>query len=335
MADHPEQDSVAALLRSVGKRSAPPAEDYERIFGASRLAWQRAVRQRSRRRWTYALAAGIALVGLAIGVLRQLDHSGPAILAGTLTIVTGPVFSGDATDEDWKWLVAADVPLLSGTRLRTDSSGRAALRLVSGAALRIAGASELILGSGARIELLDGRVYLDTQGVNRGVEIVTRFGTLRDIGTQFEVFATGTSLRVRTREGAVTLTRAQSDTVLECGVSEELLIDMSGQVKRGRIAAFDPEWAWVETLAEAPRGPELTLRRFLEWVARETGRRLRYDSPETEMRVNQVVLHGTTPNRAPVQALEIALATTDFDYSLLEDGTILLRRRNASSPAVH
>ena len=249
------------------------AEDYERIFGASRVAWQRAVRQRARRRWTYALAAGIALVALTVGVLRQLDRSVPPMLAGTLTIATGPVFSGDTAAEDWKWLAGTDVPLMSGTRLRTDSSGRAALRLVSGTALRIAGSSELILGRDARIELLDGRVYLDTHGVNQGVEIVTRFGTLRDIGTQFEVFATDTSLRVRTREGAVTLTRAQSDTVLQCGVSEELRIDMSGQVERGRIAAFDPEWTWVETLAEAPRGPELTLRRFLDWVARETGRR--------------------------------------------------------------
>ena len=330
-----DRDSVAALLRTVGKRSAPPSEDYERIFGASRAAWQRAVRQQARRRWTYALAAGIVLVTLTVGVLRQLDRSDPPVLAGTLTIATGPVFSGDSAAEDWNWLSSTGVPLMSGTRLRTDSSGRAALRLVSGTALRIAGSSELILGKDARIELLAGRIYLDTHVVNQGVEIVTRFGTLRDIGTQFEVFATDTTLRVRTREGAVTLTRGQSDTVLHCGVSEEMLIDMSGQVERGRIAAFDPEWAWVETLAEAPRGPQLTLRRFLDWVSRETGRQLRYDSPETEARVNQVVLHGTTPDRAPVQALEIALATTDFDYSLPEDGTILLRRRDATSPGYH
>jgi hypothetical protein len=330
-----EPDSVAALLRTVGKRSAPPREDYERIFGASRVAWQRAVRRHARRRWTYALAAGIALVTLTVGVLRQLDRASPPVLAGTLTIGSGPVFSSGTAAEDWHWLAGTDVPLMSGTRLRTDSSGRAALRLVSGTALRIAGSSELILGRDERIELLDGRIYLDTHGAKQGVEIVTRFGTLRDIGTQFEVLATDTSLRIRTREGAVTLTRAQSDTVLQCGVSEELRIDTSGQVERGRIAAFDPEWAWVETLAEAPSGPDLTLRRFLDWVSRETGRQLRYDSPETEARVNQVVLHGTTPNRAPVQALEIALATTDFEYSLPEDGTILLRRRDGTAPGYH
>ena len=35
-----------------------------------------------------------------------------------------------------------------------------------------------------------------------------------------------------------------------------------------------------------------------------------------------------------MQALEIALATTDFDYSLPEDGTILSRRRDAFHPAI-
>ena len=152
-----ELDSVAALLRTVGKRSAPPREDYERIFGASRAAWQRAVRQHARRRWAYALAAGIALVTLALGVLRQIDRSSPPMLAGTLTIANGPVFSSGTAAENWSWLAGTDVPLMSGTRLRTDSSGRAALKLVSGTALRIAGSSELILGTDAHIELLDGR----------------------------------------------------------------------------------------------------------------------------------------------------------------------------------
>jgi ferric-dicitrate binding protein FerR (iron transport regulator) len=153
---------------------------------------------------------------------------------------------------------------------------------------------------------------------------------LRDIGTQFEVLATGTTLRVRTREGAVTLTRAHSAQVLQCGVSEELRIDARGKVERGRIAAHDADWAWAERLAKAPQGPDLPLLHFLDWVARETGRRVGYDSPETEARVRGVVLHGTTPDLAPVQAMDVALATTDFDYSLLVDGTIMLRPRQSS-----
>lgn len=328
MVDKPDRDSIAALIRTVGRRSAPPREDYERVLAASRDAWQRAVRQRTRRRWTYAIAAGLALVVLSAGALRQLDSGNATAVAGTLTTASGAVFAGGTKGDEWHWLTDDGVPVLVGTRLRTDPSGRAVLQLAPDISLRVAGSTDLVLQRGNRVELLSGQVYLDTQGATSVVEIVTRFGTLRDIGTQFEVLVTGAALRVRTREGAVTLTRGEQD-VLECVVNEELRVDSLGRVERGYIATHDKEWAWAETLAQPPQGPEVPLLRFLNWVARETGRRLRYDSAEIELRVSKVVLHGTTPKLAPVQALEVALATTDIDYSLLDDGTILLRRRQS------
>jgi ferric-dicitrate binding protein FerR (iron transport regulator) len=331
MADNLEdRDSVGALILAVGRRSVPPREDYERVLSASRAAWQGAVRQRVRRRWTYALAAVVAFVVFGAGVLRQIDGPHPAVVAATLTTIDGAVFAGSAAGEEWRWLSESGVPLTSGTRLRTDPSGRAALRLRPDTSLRMAGSTDLLLQPGNRVELLEGRIYLDTSSTHSGtVEIVTRFGTLRDVGTQFEVLATGTTLRVRTREGAVTLTRGGSEAVLQCAVSEELRIDSSGNIERGRIASYDAEWSWAESLTEPPKGPELPLRQFLDWVARETGRSLRYDSPVTEARVNKVVLHGTTPDLAPVAALAVALATTDIEYTLRDDGTILLRYRQS------
>lgn len=328
MVDSPDLDSLAALIRTVGRRSAPPRDDYERVLDASRTAWQRAVRQRVRRRWAYALAAGVAFVVLGAGVMRHL--TGVPKVVATLANASGAVFGGTMAGDEWHWLTESGAPLLAGTRLRTDASGRAALTLAADTSLRIAGSTDLLLGPGNRVELLEGRIYLDTKGTRSGaVEIVTRFGTLRDVGTQFEALATGTTLRVRTREGAVTLTRGQTKAVLHCAASEELRIDSRGHVERGRITAHAAEWAWAEMLAEPPQGPDLSLLRFLDWVARETGRGLRYDSPETETRVSKVILHGTTPELAPVQALEIALATTDIESSLLDDGTILLRQRQS------
>ena len=226
------------------------------------------MRQRARRRWTYALAAGIALVAFTAGVMRQFDRSDPPMLAGTLSIAIGPVFTGAATAEDWNWLSGTG-PAHEWHALAHRCFGPRGVAAGLGYRAAHRGPQSTDPRQEARIELLEGRVYLDTHGVTQGVEIVTRFGTLRDIGTQFEVVATDTSLRVRTREGAVTLTRGQSDAVLRCEVSEELRIDVSGQVERGRIAAFDPEWTWVESLAEAPPGPELTCAGFSTgWRAR-------------------------------------------------------------------
>jgi hypothetical protein len=220
--------------------------------------------------------------------------------------------------------------MLAGARLRTDPTGRAALRLDGQASLRVAGSTDLLLQPANRIELLAGKVYLDAPKPGRGsVELITRFGTLRDIGTQFEVQATETSLRVRTREGVVTLSRDGKSDVLECAMSQELRVDSAGRVERGTISPHDREWAWAEALAEPPQGDTLSLIRLLDWVARETGRQLKFDSPETYAHVRQVVLHGTTSGLAPMQALEAVLATTDFEYSMPDQGTILLRRRQS------
>jgi ferric-dicitrate binding protein FerR (iron transport regulator) len=324
-----DNDSVAALLRAVGRRSVPPREDYERVLAASRAAWQGAVRRRARMRLGYALAAGLAVLVVFAGLMRQLDSPGSAGAAATLVIARGPVFTGDNRGQEWTWLTGRGVALLGDTRLRTDPSGRAALRLENGTSLRLGGGTDLVLHPAGRIELLEGRVYLDTNDAGSGaVEIVTRFGVLRNLGTQFEVLATESELRVRTRAGAVAVSRGETGDVLHCAIREELRVDSHGRIERGHIETHDAEWAWAQALAEPPRGASLPLLHFLDWVARETGRHLAYDTPETRERVRKVVLHGTTPELAPEAALAVALATTDIDYSLLEDGTILLRSRH-------
>jgi ferric-dicitrate binding protein FerR (iron transport regulator) len=329
MTEHPPTDVLAELIRSVGRRAQPPPEDYERILHASRQAWLRAVRQRTRRRWTLALAAGVAFVGTSLGILRFLDSTASETVVARLTIARGAVFASDDVGKAGYWLTGAGVSIVDGTRLRTDEASRAALQLDSGVSLRLAGSTDLALRPGNRIELFSGRVYLDT-GAQRGgsVELATRFGTLRDVGTQFEVLATGDGLRVRTREGVVRLTRDSDLEALECAGSEELRLDSHGHIERGRIAPHDPEWAWAAMLSEPPRGAQLPLVRFLEWVARETGRQVQYDSPETEARVRRVVLHVNSMDLAPVDALDAALASTDIEYTLPDEATILLRPRS-------
>jgi hypothetical protein len=328
MTDQPPTDALGELIRNVGRRAQPPPEDYERILRVSHAAWQRAARQRARRRWTLALAAGVALLAVSLATLRFLDAPARGAVVAHLVISQGAVFASDDVGAAGRWLASSGAPILDGTRLRTDASGRAALRLDSGVSLRLAGSTDLVLRPGNRIELFSGRVYVDT-GTRRdgSVELVTRFGKLRDVGTAFEVLATDVGLRLRTREGVVRLTRDSGPEALECAGSEELRLDSRGHIERGRIAPHDPEWAWAAMLSEPPRGAQLPLVSFLEWVARETGRRVQYDSPETEERVRRVVLHVNSMDLAPVDALDVALASTDIEYTLPDDGTILLRPR--------
>src|SRR5688500_8218474 len=96
-----ERDSVADLLRQVGRRAAPPPEDYQRVLVFSRSAWQGVVKRRRRQHWTWALAASLAALVAGGIALRELAAPALAPSAGDLVIVSGGVFVGDTAGERW------------------------------------------------------------------------------------------------------------------------------------------------------------------------------------------------------------------------------------------
>jgi hypothetical protein len=70
---------------------------------------------------------------------------------------------------------------------------------------------------------------------------------------------------------------------------------------------------------------------LITWVARETGRRLRYESPLVEQRAAAVILHGDIRHLAPMEALDAMLATTDLVVELSGD-TMEVRTRSHEPP---
>jgi hypothetical protein len=79
-------------------------------------------------------------------------------------------------------------------------------------------------------------------------------------------------------------------------------------------------------MAQAPEIDGRPATELFAWVARETGRRLRYASPEVEQRAATVILHGNIRHLAPLAALDAMLATTDLEYALIGD-TMEIRAR--------
>ena len=49
--------------------------------------------------------------------------------------------------------------------------------------------------------------------------------------------------------------------------------------------------------------------------------------PEGREQAALVLLHGSVPNVRPMEALELMLAATNFEYALGEDGSILIHWR--------
>ncbi len=286
------------------------------MLAASRAAWQAKVRAQRRRYW-YALVAAVALA--AVGLVSLLSQ-GPAPSAARAAIVQGQVEYVAPTAE-WTPLPAgAAIP--EGARVRTVGEGRAAFELAGGASLRASTATEWSFAGPRRIELGAGTLYVDsgTTAAGRGVEIATAFGVVRDVGTQFEVRALSTGLRIRVREGLAELLQIGSPGGVPTVAGEQLSIDAGGRMQRLPLAADDAQWAWTQSLATPPPMEGRTAFEMLAWVARESGKRLVFADADAELRARAAILHGESSGLMPLDVLDVLVATTgSLDYSLGEE----------------
>jgi ferric-dicitrate binding protein FerR (iron transport regulator) len=314
-------DLVASLIRAAGRRTEPPADAHQQVLTAATAAFRRKFAKRRGRTWAL-LAAAASVTAVALLLLQWKEISTEARVA-TVARVIGSVEieSGGG----WKPMSEAGVALASGTRVRTLAGGGVALALEGGASLRLAAATEVQMNGSQRLMLRSGTLYLDNDGsVGTGYQIETPAGTARDVGTQFELHVAGSALRLRVREGRVEVDRAGLFVTGSAG--EQLDINVLGSVSRSSIATTDVAWQWSETLAPAPDIDGQPAVVLLDWVARETGRRLHYESAVVETRAATVILHGNIRHLAPLAALDVMLATTDLEYSLVGD-TMEVRTR--------
>ncbi|HKZ73991.1 MAG TPA: FecR family protein [Steroidobacteraceae bacterium] len=320
-------DLVAKLLRTAGRREEPPAEAYERTLAAATDAWERKVRARHQRRaagWAAIAASVVAAVAAGLYVRDTGRDRGPIV--ARIDRVIGMAELRGARDAGRTATRGQASDLSEGAWLRTDD-GRLSVVLAGGASLRMDAGTEISLESATRVRLVRGRVYLDN-GTARGVqpiEVHTPAGTAWDAGTQFEVQYVDAAYRLRVREGRVHVRRGAEE--LESAAGEQVFIDASGTVTRGRIARDDVEWRWVEPLSRPPDLDGQPVSELLAWVARETGRTVRFEPPDIEERARRTILHGDIQSLTPLEALAAMLETTDLAHALLQDGTIVIRSR--------
>ena len=282
--------------------------------------------KRTRRR---IVAPAIMLGGVAaaaiVFALGSRD-AGPSLAVSGL--IQGNVLVRRPDESDWEQLRSISAPIIAGTGLRTTQAGRLALTLTGSASLRLDAGSELTIDAARNFDLARGTTYIDVGSTVVGdpYTLVTPHATISDIASQVEVAVTSDSLRLRVRDGdarIVTTTGAEATA----STGEQLRIDGDGDIVRDYVMPHDTEWAWVETLAGTPIVDGRPLTQFLAWVARETGRPIRYDSPLTETSVATAMLRGTAENVTPMEALDVMLSTTNFDYSLRWDGSIVIAPR--------
>jgi ferric-dicitrate binding protein FerR (iron transport regulator) len=288
-------------------------------------AW-RAKMQARRARRIATLAASIAVLGVTVVLALNLLGPRPPPLAnvGHVERVIGSVQVRSAGAGEWTLLKETEAALKAGTELRTAAGSAAALQ-IRGVSVRIADRTQLVLDSQARLSLRQGTVYVDTggNGDQPGMLIVAGSTTVTDVGTQYEVQYRSSNYRVRVREGAVLLQRGALRRRGAAG--EQITITEDEVFRTAAIAANDPDWRWIQSLATAPDIDDQPLTVLLAWVARESGVKVRYASPAVERKATATILHGSIQRLKPFEALEVMLATTDLRHEVLSDGTILIK----------
>lgn len=327
-------DALARLLKLGGPRAEIPRglelRTYElvrrewkastkqpnsvKIYKKVRRAWRRDARLDTLMRWALPMG-GVAAAVLAIFVLIQ-PVPPPAVAVATVSKVLA---SSAATDP-----YLPGRTLYAGETVKTGSGEGLSLLLARSESLRIDENTQIRIDAKDRFTLMNGRIYVDTgQFVYRdgGLRIETTFGSVTDVGTQFSVSSKYQSVDVAVREGRVDISDDNTAHVVVVGERITLKRNMAPSVSA--IGARDEYWSWVTDLAPDYDVNNGSLFDFLEWVARETGRRLVFESDELRMAAMREDIHGEISNLSPDDALRAVLPTTSLRYRIEEDEIVI------------
>lgn len=310
-------DEVAKLLSLAGPRARLPEHEVASAREAARAAWRRGLARAMRRRVAQVAAMAASVVLVVVLVSRDRAPAPEAVpdLAPLGELV---VRSGDVAVTG-----AESLRIGTGATIATGHQGRAALELLAGASLRIDVSSVVRFESPTEVALDRGAVYLDVHraSARSPIAVETPLGTVRHLGTQFEVRLLGgggdqgqpDTLRVRVREGRVAVERR--GVVTEASAGAELTLHADGSIARSVTPAEAPVWSWTQQIAPEFRIEGRTLASYLTWVSRETGMMIRYADDELEARASRTVLHGTIAGLTPEESLAVVLPSCGLAHT--------------------
>ena len=320
---------IERVLKSAGLREKPPADVERAVREQLRSQWRDVVADRGRRgrqRVVYALAA--SLVAAVVGVWAIA----PRFADSPVTVASVAVAAGDLrVKSGWldRWHdVAAGQTLLEGQTLETGAEGRGALALPGGISARVDRGSRLVVAAADRIELERGTIYVDSgpaPSPAAPLAVVTPGGTVRHVGTQYEVRLLPAGVRVSVRDGTIEW-RSSGGDLERSGPGERLTILNDGRVERTSVRAYGEAWDWTLEAAPSIDIDGMPLSSFLAWAARETGREIAYATPAVEREAAGIVVHGSITGLTPPEALDAVLATTNL-RSQVSGGSLVVDAR--------
>lgn len=344
MNDHPNpgngsgEEPVESLLRLASSRPEPSDTDREAIRTHVQGEWQKVAAKRKfrRRAWPLSVAAS-AVLAVTLVVLNQDQPSISTNLQEVALVerITGHVeVSGNQTPENAA-TVRKQTPIFVGQKLNTAADSGMALVFASGISLRIDQLTEVDMIGENTLKLEAGRIYVDTHADTPATQTVTpsRFeiltdkGAIRHLGTQYMVGIDDELLSVSVRNGNVQVIAEEVDGPSTVYVSNGMSLSFGsdGAPDVSETDVFGPQWQWAENLGAGFVLDSRTIAEFLEWVARETGFAISYESENARAVAEETVLHGTIDLPAR-EALDVVLKTSDLTATMAQ-GEITIKMK--------
>jgi ferric-dicitrate binding protein FerR (iron transport regulator) len=159
-----------------------------------------------------------------------------------------------------------------------------------------------------------GAVYIDSGNGGAPVIVRTPVGVVRDVGTQFEVGLANGVWRVRVRAGSIRYESGGAQHAAAAG--RELLVHPDGSLVTRPAPTYGADWDWVARAGPAFRVEGQTLAAFLDWVSRESGRRIAFADERLRRDSSSTILHGSIDGLTAEEALGVILPACGLTHRI-------------------
>jgi ferric-dicitrate binding protein FerR (iron transport regulator) len=301
---------IEELLRQVGARDEPSKDVMREVEAAVHAEWQSMLQERRMRRRFVAVGIAASAVLAVSAALFGVRYLAPEpIQVAQITRIDGHLLVRPESQAARELAIAQGVS--TGETLQTDDRSRAALKFGDGVSLRLDHSTLVKVASADEIVLTAGALYIDSPARNpQELTIRTDAGSVRHIGTQYQVRTHADGMEVSVREGRVMIANAGGTSSGVAG--ERISVTSGGKIVRSTVATHDPAWQWAAHTAPLFDINEQTLAAFLGWVARETGRKVVFESDAARSAASDVKLRGSIAGLDPDTALSAVLSTTQL-----------------------
>lgn len=319
-----DEQQIALLLNTVGRRKRMPDAMKTRLEAGFRSELQQTIKRRNnkRRNIAFALCTVIAVVTLLSVVnLDTAEQTLPVLVTQTsgnsiIVLPAGEKVSAQVGSQ----LIEGSVLSTTDSSLVSISYNDANIRINSGAEVRV---------RKQQLELLRGTIYVSSDEFRRSkakgaLVIETPFAIIRDIGTQFIVQVSTDHMTSTVRKGAIVVETDAKKTIADASQRGTLQVYVDQQ-KNSDVTVGSPsgaQWNWIYQLASPFELEGKTAHEFLLWSVNETGLSLNFVTKSAEIYAKTTILHGDISGINPADAVAMVLAST-YLRSAVSNGNTL------------